>query len=175
MAHTPIALLAALAVAFAAPAAAVKKSASPKAPQPKRYASSAGKSQPKPATSAKKTPAKKPSTAKRPATPSAATLKARAVAHDAVYGDVADAASIPVENTAALIPFFEQLYRHQKGELEGPVRILHYGDSHTAADEWTGELRARFKERFGDGGSGYSFAGRPYRGYRHHDVRSGST
>ncbi len=55
------------------------------------------------------------------------------------------------------------------------MRILHYGDSHSAADEWTGEMRARLQEKFGDGGSGYSFAGRPYNGYRREDVRSGST
>lgn len=96
-------------------------------------------------------------------------------AHDTVFENVATAADLPVENAAALIPFFEQLYRHQKGEMPGPLRILHYGDSHTAADEWTGELRSRFQERFGDGGSGYSFAGRPWNGYRHEDVRSGST
>jgi lysophospholipase L1-like esterase len=99
----------------------------------------------------------------------------RVAAHDAVFENVATSADLPVENAAALIPFFEQLYRHQKGEMPGPLRILHYGDSHTAADEWTGELRTRFQERFGDGGSGYSFAGRPWNGYRHEDVRSGST
>ena len=59
--------------------------------------------------------------------------------------------------------------------MPGPLRILHYGDSHTAADEWTGDLRSRFQEKFGDGGSGYSFAGRPWNGYRREDVRSGST
>ena len=100
--------------------------------------------------------------------------EARMAAHDAVYDSVATGASIPVENAAAMIPFFEQLFRHQRGELQGPVRILHYGDSHTAADEWTGELRSRFQERFGDGGSGYSFAGRPA-GYRRMDVHSGSS
>ncbi len=92
-----------------------------------------------------------------------------------VASEVEDAASIPVENSAALIPFFEQLYRGQKGEGEGPVRILHYGDSHTAADEWTGDMRSRFQAKFGDGGSGYSFAGRPWNGYRRLDVRTGST
>ncbi len=80
-----------------------------------------------------------------------------------------------MENAAALVPFFEQLYRHQKGEIPGPLRILHYGDSHTAADEWTGDLRTHFQEKFGDGGSGYSFAGRPWNGYRRLDVRTGST
>lgn len=80
-----------------------------------------------------------------------------------------------MENAAALVPFFEQLHRHLKGEMTGAVRILQYGDSHTAADEWTGQLRNRFQEKFGDGGSGYSLAGRPYNSYRRFDVRSGST
>lgn len=101
--------------------------------------------------------------------------RARAEAHQGVFQKVASGAEIPVENAAALIPFFEQLYRHQKGERPGPLRILHYGDSHTAADEWTGDLRAHFQEKFGDGGSGYSYAGRPWNGYRRGDVRTGST
>ena len=99
----------------------------------------------------------------------------RAEAHEGVFLKIANGADIPVENAAALVPFFELLYRHQKGEIPGPVRILHYGDSHTAADEWTGDLRSRFQEKFGDGGSGYSFAGRPWNGYRRADVRTGST
>lgn len=171
-----------------------KKTASKKKPaQQKRYMSSAGGSK-APASAKAATPKKrvsKPasvkagapanSAPKTPATPAAARPNRvnarvnRAAAHDAVFQNVANAADLPVENAAALIPFFEQLYRHQKGEIPGPLRILHYGDSHTAADEWTGELRNRFQERFGDGGSGYSFAGRPWNGYRHEDVRSGST
>ncbi len=103
------------------------------------------------------------------------SAKTRAEAHEGVFEKVANGADIPVENASALIPFFELLYRHQKGEMAGPVRILHYGDSHTAADEWTGDLRSRFQEKFGDGGSGYSFAGRPWNGYRRFDVRTGST
>jgi lysophospholipase L1-like esterase len=103
------------------------------------------------------------------------SAKNRAEAHEGVFTKVANGADIPVENAASLVPFFELLYRHQKGEIPGPVRILHYGDSHTAADEWTGDLRSRFQEKFGDGGSGYSFAGRPWNGYRRLDVRTGST
>ena len=99
----------------------------------------------------------------------------RVEANQGVFQKVANGADIPVENPGTLIPFFEQLYRHQKGEMPGPLRILHYGDSHTAADEWTGDLRARFQEKFGDGGSGYSLAGRPWNGYRRMDVRTGST
>jgi lysophospholipase L1-like esterase len=85
------------------------------------------------------------------------------------------AASIPVSNPGALVPFFEQLYRHQRGELPGPVKILQYGDSHTAADEFTGELRALLQSSFGNGGSGFSLAGSPWKSYRRKDVKSGST
>jgi lysophospholipase L1-like esterase len=81
-----------------------------------------------------------------------------------------------LENTRALVPFFEQLYRMSKGERPGPLSILHYGDSHTAADEWTGTLRSLLQGRFGDGGAGFSHAGRPWNTYRRLDVRSyGST
>ena len=82
---------------------------------------------------------------------------------------------LPVENAAALVPFFEQLYRQQHGELTGPLRALHYGDSHVAADEWTGDIREHLQMTFGDGGSGYSLAGRPWNSYRRFDVKSGST
>lgn len=85
---------------------------------------------------------------------------------------LAFARDVPVENVAALVPFFEQLYRHQGGQTEGNLHILHYGDSHTAADEWTGFLRSLFQNRFGDGGSGYAFAGRPWNSYRRIDQRS---
>lgn len=81
----------------------------------------------------------------------------------------------PVENIAALVPFFEQLYRHQSGQSQAGLHILHYGDSHTAADEWTGFMRALFQNRFGDGGSGYTHAGRPWNGFRRLDSRSYAT
>ena len=73
---------------------------------------------------------------------------------------------VTYENAAALVPFFEQLYR------KGRVSILHYGDSHTAADEWTGHLRDLFQGKFGNGGAGFSHAGRPWNSYRRMDVRS---
>jgi lysophospholipase L1-like esterase len=153
------------------PAKSHKKapSKSSKTAAKKKYVSSAAK---KPSKASKvKSAAKKVVTAPK----IVVTAKARAAAHDYVYENVADGASIPVDNAAALIPFFEQLYRHQRGEVTGPVHILHYGDSHTAADEWTGDLRTRFQEKFGDGGSGFSLAGRPWNSYRRMDVRSGST
>jgi len=157
----------AVVIAAAAVCAAVSPPSSKTSPakKAKKYVSSAGKAPAGSTTSAHRTVAK--------ATPVAA--KTKAAAHDFVLENVANGADIPVENAAALIPFFEQLYRRQQGSMMGPLRILQYGDSHTAADEWTGELRSRFQEKFGDGGSGFSLAGRPYAGYRRFDVRSGST
>jgi lysophospholipase L1-like esterase len=166
-----VALTIATAVAFGVQPA---KSAAAKAPSKtssakKKYVSNTRKPPVKKAkASAKKAPVK---TVKAPQVPA----KVRAEAHDYVFQNVANGADIPVENSAALIPFFEQLYRHQRGEVAGPVHILHYGDSHTAADEWTGDLRTHFQEKFGDGGSGFSLAGRPWNSYRRMDVRSGST
>jgi lysophospholipase L1-like esterase len=149
--------------------ASAKKTPSKKTSGKKKYVSS------KPSAKKAKPSAKKaPASSKRPK-PAPVSAKNRAEAHDYVFQTVADSADIPVENAAALIPFFEQLYRHQRGELAGPLHILHYGDSHTAADEWTGDLRSRFQEKFGDGGSGFSLAGRPWNSYRRMDVRSGST
>ena len=80
-----------------------------------------------------------------------------------------------VENPGALVPFFEQLYREKAGLAPGSVRILHFGDSHTAADEWTGDLRELFQAGFGDGGPGFSLAGYPFRGYRRFDVAGGGS
>jgi len=148
-----------------------KKTSAKKSSGKKKYVSSTGK----PSSKKAKSSTKKTATAPKPAKAAPVSAQARAAAHDFVYQTVADSADIPVENAAALIPFFEQLYRHQRGELAGPLHILHYGDSHTAADEWTGDLRTRFQERFGDGGSGFSLAGRPWNSYRRMDVRSGST
>jgi lysophospholipase L1-like esterase len=92
-----------------------------------------------------------------------------------VEQSLAQGLAIPVDNPAALVPFFEQLYRHQQGELTGPVRVLQYGDSHTASDELSGELRALLQASFGNGGSGFSFAGKPWRSYRRRDVKTGSS
>jgi lysophospholipase L1-like esterase len=45
------------------------------------------------------------------------------------------------------------------------VRALQFGDSHTAADLFSGELRARLQARFGDGGLGFQYPGHPFAGY----------
>ena len=130
--------------------------------------------QPQAKQQTKKKPASaKKSNAKAKAAPKAAAPK---VAPDEfVTRSLERGLAIPVDNPAALVPFFEQLFRHQRGELPGPVRVLQYGDSHTAADELSGELRMLFQASFGNGGSGFSFAGKPWRTYRRRDVRTGSS
>jgi hypothetical protein len=83
---------------------------------------------------------------------------------------------VGIENPEALGPFFEQLSaleQNPKGEL---VRAIQFGDSHTAADLFTGALRTLFQTKFGDGGAGFQFAGYPFAGYRIHGTkRSQST
>jgi len=79
-----------------------------------------------------------------------------------------------LDGAAELTPLFERLYRLAAGQTES-VHILHFGDSHTAADEWTAGLRNLFQERFGAGGSGFSVAGHPFAGYRRFDVSGGAT
>jgi lysophospholipase L1-like esterase len=80
-----------------------------------------------------------------------------------------DSAADPFQQPAALVPFFDQLLRKK------PVHIIHWGDSHTAADDFTGGLRNALQERFGNGGSGFSLAGHPFPGYRRFDARGGGT
>jgi lysophospholipase L1-like esterase len=119
----------------------------------------------------KKTVARRRSVPKPPAV----SLVARAQASEEVSGMIDRTAGIPIEYPAAMVPFFEQLRRTKSGEADGPLSILHYGDSHTAADEWTGSVRALLQAQFGDGGGGYSFAGRPFAGYRREDLKSGES
>ena len=82
-----------------------------------------------------------------------------------------------VDQPEALAAFFKRLY---KSGAAGPssgaaVHILHFGDSHTAADWWTADLRELFQQRFGNGGSGFSVAGRPFKGYRRVDAPGGAS
>lgn len=116
-------------------------------------------------SSVQKSKSKKKVVKRKVRTTTAVSANVRAQNVTFVTERAGDIESSPMENPEALIPFFERLYR-SVSESPEPVRILHYGDSHTAADEWTGRLRSLFQSQFGDGGAGYSMAGRPFRGYR---------
>jgi len=71
----------------------------------------------------------------------------------------------------ALDGFYTQLASREEEQHDGEpatdtLRVLQWGDSHTAADMFTAEARRVFQAQFGDGGIGYSYAGHPFAGYR---------
>jgi lysophospholipase L1-like esterase len=85
-------------------------------------------------------------------------------------------APAPLERPQALAPFYESLRTLQEdpgASRPEPrvVRVLHFGDSHVAADFWTGDLRSLLQARFGDGGPGYVMPGRPWKYFRHSRAR----
>jgi len=67
-----------------------------------------------------------------------------------------------MENVAGLDSFFRSLTQIKSGRRIEPVRVMHYGDSHTAADILTAEIRRSFQRDFGDGGAGYISARNPF-------------
>lgn len=77
-----------------------------------------------------------------------------------------------LDNTAALRRFFEALGRLDDGTAQDDVRIVQFGDSHTAADMMTGTARHALQARFGDGGRGFVELGRPYRYYWQEGLKS---
>jgi lysophospholipase L1-like esterase len=82
---------------------------------------------------------------------------------------ISERTSAPVsflEGGGALVPFFEQLSHPPE---TGSLHILHYGDSHTASDDWANQLRQQFQAKFGAGGPGYTLPGHPFLGYRRFD------
>jgi lysophospholipase L1-like esterase len=83
---------------------------------------------------------------------------------------------------SSLDGFFADLAAYQDSRKDGAaptstVRVLQWGDSHTAADMFTGEARRVFQTQFGDGGIGFAYAGYPFAGYRifgsHHGQSAG--
>lgn len=117
---------------------------------------------------------RRPAQKRRISAPPPVDPEARLRAQEQVEQFIRGGSDIYIENAGALVPFYEQLYRYEQRQSSS-VHILHYGDSHTAADDWPGMLRTEFQTRFGDGGSGFSLAGRPWNNYRRMDVRSWSS
>ena len=61
------------------------------------------------------------------------------------------------------------LQRAERGE--GQARIAFYGASHTADDMFTGPLRQRLQQRFGEAGPGFVALGKPWKWYRHAGIK----
>jgi len=62
-----------------------------------------------------------------------------------------------------LRPFFQAMAALEKHRTRGPIRILQVGDSHTANDSFSGQMRERLQSRFGAAGRGWLPAGVPYK------------
>ncbi|MFO8073934.1 MAG: GDSL-type esterase/lipase family protein [Polyangia bacterium] len=73
---------------------------------------------------------------------------------------------------AAMRPFYRGLEELEREE-RSRVAIEHYGDSILTSDFVSGQIRRLMQRRFGDGGHGFVLLGRPWRWYRHLDIRHG--
>lgn len=71
--------------------------------------------------------------------------------------------------------FYRRLASMRADEAQKPINIVHFGDSHTAADFFTGTVRVGLQERFGKAGAGFIQPGDVFRGYRHTEARITST
>jgi lysophospholipase L1-like esterase len=80
-----------------------------------------------------------------------------------------------LEGPGRLAHLFEAFSALEDGHTHDDVRILQYGDSHTAADVGTGAFRRLLQARFGDGGRGFASIGRPWKFYGQDGVRGGMT
>jgi len=122
-------------------------------------------------TTTKKASSKSKKRRRRVPKPPPATPAQRAEAHEFVEQHAGDAMDLGIQNPAALVPFLERLYRAQQERSDAPLRVLHYGDSHTASDDWTAAVRGVLQAKFGDGGPGFIHAGHPFEGYRRFDAK----
>jgi lysophospholipase L1-like esterase len=96
-------------------------------------------------------------------------------AAESVQTTLAETPANPFLYVHNLDPFFRALALQQSASTnplaQDPlpstptVRILQFGDSHTAADYFTGAMREQLQSRFGNGGLGFQFPGHPFAGY----------
>jgi hypothetical protein len=71
-------------------------------------------------------------------------------------------ASVPIEDTppaVALGGFFKALRGLESKSSQGAITILHLGDSHIAADRFSGDMRDQFQSQFGNAGRGMMMPG----------------
>jgi lysophospholipase L1-like esterase len=86
-----------------------------------------------------------------------------------------DASSVSkVRGGTAAVSSTRILPKTQHRSFKSPpgLSILQIGDSHTAADYFTGEVRRILQARYGDGGPGYLVVGTPHPGIRHAVIKS---
>lgn len=101
--------------------------------------------------------------------PSVATARSAAVPVASSPPASASATAVPAGETLSLPAFERALAGLEAKKRSDHVRIVWLGDSHTAADFMTGELRRKLGERFGVGGPGLVRLG--VSSYRHEGVK----
>jgi lysophospholipase L1-like esterase len=78
--------------------------------------------------------------------------------------------NLPVApGSGPLDAFYSRLALLQAGQSQQMVRIVQLGDSHTAGDFLSGDLRDRFQDQFGNAGIGARVPGYAYPGLRQKD------
>ena len=82
-----------------------------------------------------------------------------------------------LEQPHSLRHLYEMLALLEDGHAHDDVRILQFGDSHTASDFGTSQARRALQARFGDGGRGFVALGKPWTRfpYLQDGIRSGAT
>ncbi len=88
----------------------------------------------------------------------------------------AAAATPPVTKNASVAHLYGEehlasFFRALKERKQGPVKVLHYGDSTLAGDGIAKTVRTRMQTSFGNGGPGFFVAGMDPRWMRRDDVR----
>ena len=79
----------------------------------------------------------------------------------------------PRQRPHRLETFFAALERSETDGVDERVGIVQIGDSHTASDTLSGQLRRRFQTRFGSAGRGLAAPGRPWAGFRQEQMSWG--
>jgi lysophospholipase L1-like esterase len=80
-----------------------------------------------------------------------------------------------LEGADRLAHFFGALAALDGGRSHDDVRVLQYGDSHTASDSGTSVVRRLLQARFGRGGRGFVSIGKPWKTYTQDAVSGGMT
>jgi lysophospholipase L1-like esterase len=80
-----------------------------------------------------------------------------------------------LEAADRLAHVFEALGDLEDGHSHDDVRVVQYGDSHTASDVGSAAMRRQLQARFGDGGRGFVSVGKPWKTYVQDGIRGGMT
>ncbi|WP_245678373.1 GDSL-type esterase/lipase family protein [Chondromyces crocatus] len=106
-----------------------------------------------------------------PREPSGASKGAVPAPGDDGFYEAIDGASAPRPGDAPYGRLYAALRDLEKGRRRDHVRLMWLGDSHGAADFWSGALRSALQKRFGYAGPGFVHLG--YTAYRHDGVKHG--